>query len=86
MEAILVNEVVGNQEFSGVNRGATSRNTITILDIELCVRTIGASLISLIGVLSRLLLVGGDVVAIAVDDVSDYFNLLVTSSIRNRDS
>ena len=57
IEAILVNEVVGDQEFSSVIRGATSRNTIAILDIELCERAIGGasliSLISLIGVLNR---------------------------------
>jgi len=42
---------------SSVIRGATSRNTIAILDIELCERAIGGasliSLISLIGVLNR---------------------------------
>jgi len=81
---IVVNDVPGDFEASSVISGASNRNTISIIDIELCGRTIGAGLID--ACWWWLLLVVGHVIAITVDDVVVYDNLSAANSINNLDS
>ena len=79
IDAIVVNDVPGDFDASKVKWSGLSKiNTISIIDIELCGRPIGvkpeAAAAPKIAIVWWLI-VAGNVIAIAVDDVVVYNNL-----------